>query len=102
MKENESLRIQGYTTYKVNSTEENNDGTAILIKNNIKHKIDEEYISDILEIIIETDIGEIGITTTYLPPEERFCHFLTFKDWQRNTGQLTLLVTLTHTKKLES
>lgn len=75
MKEVEPLRIQGYITYKINSTEENNDGSAILNKNNIKHKIDENYISNILEIIVETDIGEIGIATTYLPPRRAFLPF---------------------------
>lgn len=32
LKEQENLKIHGYTTYKINSTEEINDGSAILIK----------------------------------------------------------------------
>ena len=80
MKEQEPLKLQGYTTYKVNSRQELNDGSAIMVKNNIKHKIDNNYITDILEIIIETDIGEVGIATTYIPPRREF---LPFPDFHR-------------------
>ena len=32
----ETLKIYGYNTYKINSSNENNDGSAILIKNSNK------------------------------------------------------------------
>ena len=80
MKEEETLKLQGYITYKINSTQERNDGNAILIKNNIKHKVDKDYITDVLEVIIDTDIGEVGIATTYIPPRRAF---LPFPDFHR-------------------
>ena len=46
--ENEMLKIYGYTTYKVNSTNELHDGSAILIKSNIQHKIKDDFITDII------------------------------------------------------
>lgn len=39
LKSKESLKIPGYTTYAINSTESNDDGSAIPMKYNIKHKI---------------------------------------------------------------
>lgn len=48
LKNTDQLKIQGYTTYKINTSEEINDGSAILIKNNIQHRIDDNYIMDVL------------------------------------------------------
>lgn len=72
LKTEEQLKIHGYTTYKINSSEELSDGSAILIKSNIQHKIDDNYITDLLEITVETEIGEISIATTYLPPRRPY------------------------------
>ncbi len=80
LKTEEHIKIPGYTTYQKNSTQELSDGSAILIKNNIKHRTDDDYITDLLEIIIETEIGEIGIATTYLPPRRPF---LPYPDFHR-------------------
>ena len=80
IKEHESLKLKEYITYKTNSRNEINDGSAILIQKNIPHKIDTDYITDVLEIIIETDTGEIGIATTYLPPRRPY---LPYPDFHR-------------------
>lgn len=80
LKAHETLKLQGYTSYKINSTNENNDGSAILMKNNIPHRINDENITDILEVIIKTDVGELGIATTYLPPRRPY---LPYPDFNR-------------------
>lgn len=80
LKEQETIKIHGYTTYIINTTQENNDRSAVLIRNNIKHKLDDNYVTDILEVIIKTDIGEIGIATTYLPPRRAY---LAYPDFHR-------------------
>ena len=72
LKEEESLKIAGYTTYKVNISNELHDGSAILVKNNIKHKIKDDYITNLLQITVETSIGSVNFATTYIPPR-RFC-----------------------------
>lgn len=63
-----------------NSSNQYNDGIAILVKDNIKHWIDDSYLTDIVEIIIQTDIGEISIGTTYLFPRRPY---IAFPDFQR-------------------
>ena len=55
VKTEEPLKIYGYTTYKINSSNERNDGSAILIKSHIKHKIEDNFITDVLQIKIDTN-----------------------------------------------
>ena len=71
-KSNEELRIQGYTIYKINSTEEVNDGSAIAVKENIQYKIYDDFITDLIAIEILTETGPIIIGTTYIPPRRLF------------------------------
>ena len=75
LKSSEQLKIHGYITYKVNSSEELHDGSAILIKQNIEHRIDDDFITDILLIKIETINGPINFATTYLPPRRPYLPF---------------------------
>ena len=72
LKTNKNIKIHSYMTYQVNSSGEQNDGSAILIKHNIKHKIKEEYDTDMIQTTIETDTGPINIATTYLPPRRAY------------------------------
>lgn len=78
VKNEEPLKIYGYTTYKINSSNERNDGSAILIKSHIKHKIEDNFITDVLQIKIETSLGPINIATTYLPPRRPYLPFPDF------------------------
>ena len=84
--ENEMLKIYGYTTYKVNSTNELHDGSAILIKSNIQHKIKDDFITDILQVTIETNIGPVNFATTYIPPRR---HFFPYPDFHSLTSNST-------------
>ena len=75
LKTNEPLKIQGYNTFKVNYTEEANDGSAILVKHNIQYKIIDNFDTDFLAVKLETDWGPIIISTTYLPPRRPYLPF---------------------------
>jgi len=47
MRAGESLKIYGYITHKINSNNELDDGSAILVKSYIKHKVTDDFITDI-------------------------------------------------------
>lgn len=75
MKKTQLIRILGYITYQANTTGELHDGSEIPIKAYIKHKLGE-----FLDLSIESDIGEINIATTYLPPRRPY---IPFQDYHR-------------------
>ena len=65
-----SLKIHGYKTHKKNTTNRHMDGTAILIKSNLYHKIYDDFISDMLAVEVTTETGPIILATVYLPPAD--------------------------------
>lgn len=72
LKNHESIKIQNYITYLINSSGEANDGSAILVKEHLKHRVKENYDTDVILTTIETTTGPINIATTYLPPRRPF------------------------------
>ena len=72
---NENIKIPGYSCYTRNNYNEIHDGIAILVKTQLKYTIKDEFIYNILEIIIETSLGKVSIATTYLPPRRNFLPF---------------------------
>lgn len=75
LKDSESLKIPGYKTYKVNSSGEINDGSAIAIKQHLHHKLFDDFLTDFIAVQIETSLGPIIIATTYLPPRRPYLPF---------------------------
>lgn len=75
MKEEENIKISGYNSYTKNIYNELHDGIAILIKNNIQYKIKDDFLTNFLEVIVETTLGPISIATTYIPPRRQFLPF---------------------------
>lgn len=73
--ENDNIKMQGYHCYNRNIFNDNNDGIAILVKNNIKYRIKDDFITNFLEIIIETSLGKVSFATTYLPPRRPYLPF---------------------------
>ena len=63
----EDIKIHNYTCYTKNTLHERHNGTAIAIKNNITHKIIDNFESDMIGITVDTDQGPINIITTYNP-----------------------------------
>ena len=78
VKTGENIKVYGYSSYIINSSNELSDGSAILIKQNLKHKIKDNFDTDFLQITIETDTGPINIATTYLPPRRPYLPFTDF------------------------
>lgn len=60
------MKIPGYITYQSNITKELNDGSPILIKFHINYRLDDDYLTDILDIEVKTSLGKINITTIHL------------------------------------
>lgn len=75
VKSNESIHIKGYNTYLKSNSNQIYDGSAILVKSHIKHKIVDDYITDVIELRLETPIGTLSIATTYLPPRRPYLPF---------------------------
>lgn len=69
---NESLNIYGYIINKLNKSNELHDGSAILVKANIKHILTDYFIIDTLQVTVETSTGPINIATVYLPPRRSY------------------------------
>ena len=83
---NENIKIHGFTTHKVNSSEERHDGSAILIKYNLNYKLKDHYLTDILQVTLETNTGPVNLATTYLPPRRPY---LPFPDFHSVASQST-------------
>lgn len=60
--------MKGFNRNTKNSQNNINDGVAILVKKSLRHKIDDDFVTDTLEIIIDTTLGTIFIAAIYLPP----------------------------------
>lgn len=77
-KEEDSIRIHNYTTYKVNSTNSVSDGSAILVRKGLNHRLIDNFVTDVLSVKIETSLGWIQLATTYLPPRRPYLPFPDF------------------------
>ena len=65
------IKIFTYKIYQQNRSNEEHAGVAIAIKNNIPHKIDDNF-QDVLGIEIQTSTGPLYISTAYLPPRNDY------------------------------
>lgn len=72
LKEGDKINIFNYNVYQSNKANEQNNGVAIAIKQNLKHKLIDDFTDEILAIKIDTTIGEIIIATLYLPPRRPY------------------------------
>ena len=70
--EGENIKIPGYNSFNRNIHNEMHDGIAILVKKQLKYTIKDDFIYNLLELIIDTPLGKISIATTYLPPRRSF------------------------------
>ena len=86
MKNTENIKLFGYTTYQINSSEERHDGSAILVKTTMKHKLMNNFITDVLAITVETHTGPITVATTYLPPRRPYLPYPDFHSLASNNN----------------
>ncbi len=75
----------------MNHTESLSDGSAIAIRYDIMYKLFDDYDTDFLAVEIETTLGSIIISTTYLLPRRPY---LSLTDMYRllNNGVLTYII----------
>ena len=66
------LKIPGFRVYQVNSSGEGSDGVAIAVQSRLSHRIQDDFITDTLAVIIETPDDPLTIATTYLPPRRQY------------------------------
>ena len=71
-KNDDKIKIFPYTTYQRNTRESKSDGVAILVRNNIPHKVSKEFNSEALSVTINTQQGDVTIATAYLPPSRPY------------------------------
>ena len=69
------LKIPGYKTCKLNYTESLADGSVIAINYNNLHKLYDDFETDIPAVEIQTNLGPIIISSTYLPPRRPYLPF---------------------------
>ena len=78
MTQQEKIKLHGYTTYQSNKTNSRYRGTAIAIKDNIAHTTDDEYITDVLALTIDTQQGPITIATDYIGPRATHLNYMDY------------------------
>lgn len=91
VKDNDTIRISGYNTYMINTTGEASDGSAILIRSNIHHRQIDDYLTDVLHIKIQSSLGPIHISTTYLPPRRPYLPYPDFHKLLNNIEPLYIM-----------
>ena len=72
------VKIQHYTVYTKNTTNSAYRGTAIAIKNNIQHKLIDNFTSDLIAIEIHTRQGPIIIATDYIGPSANYLNYIDY------------------------
>ena len=73
------LKIQNYRVHKYNSIDnEQHNSRAIVIRQDVKYKLIEEFCTDILGIKIDTREGPIHVITTYISPRQQHIHYPDF------------------------
>ena len=60
-----TLKVQHYTVYTINKRNEIHSGTAITLKSNIKHTIQDDILSDLISDKVETSLGPVFIATLF-------------------------------------
>ena len=90
-KTSEKIKIFNYVTYQSNRLEERNNGCAIAVRVEIKHRIWEHFYSDIFSIELDTNLGVIELdtnlgvielVTSYVPVPSRI-GYLHYPDFYR-------------------
>lgn len=80
--ETQNIKIPYYDTYVVNRTNRQNNrdhrGVAIAIKNNIIHRLLDDFTTDLTAITVETGQGPVTIATDYIPPSATYLNYIDY------------------------
>ena len=66
-KDSDRIKIFNYNVYQRNLSGQINSGIAIAVKRSLEYTINDDFLTDVLSITIQTIKGPITIATTYLP-----------------------------------
>ena len=69
---NQTIKIFNFHVYQRNQSEQLNDGVAIAVKKGLKHRIINNFNNEIMAVQITTTMGEVILSTAYLPPRRDF------------------------------
>ena len=76
--ETENLKIYNYIVYHSNKRNEIYNGTAIVVKQNINHRINDKFHCYLLSVQIITNLGIVEIATNYIPPRLGYLNYADF------------------------
>ena len=67
LSDDKRLKIPGFRVYQQNDSNDQNDGVAIAVKCRLRHRVEDDFLSETLAIEIDTPDGPLLIATSYLP-----------------------------------
>ena len=80
--ETQNIKIPYYDTYIINKSNRQNNrdhrGVAIAIKNNINHRLLDDFTTDLTAITVETGQGPVTIATDYIPPTATYLNYIDY------------------------
>lgn len=71
-KNDEPIRIFGYTVYQRNSRQQGGDGVAIAVKSDLAHVVIDDFREEVMAIRLDTQLGPVVVATAYLPPRRAY------------------------------
>ena len=78
MKNTERIKLFPYTVYQRNTLNDEHAGVAIAIRNNVKHTVYDDFVSDTLAVKIMTSHGPLMLATSYIPPRIGYANYEDF------------------------
>ena len=69
------IKIFPYDIYRRNdeiSGEPQNDGVAIAVKRNLRYRIHDEFVDEVMTVTVETTQDVVTVATCYLPPRRPY------------------------------
>ena len=76
--DNNRIKFYTYNVYQKNKNSEPSAGVAIAIKQNIKHRILDEFSENMLAVELDSTQGKIIIATAYYPPRQPYLNYNDF------------------------
>lgn len=75
-KDESEIKIWNYDTFQTNKLKEYHNGVAVAVRNNAKYSIEENNCSGTLSIDVKTNLEDVTIVTSYVPPRTGYIHYL--------------------------
>ena len=75
LSDDKRLKIPGFRVYQQNYSNDQNDGVAIAVKCRLRHRVEDDFLSETLAIEIDTPDGHLLIPTIYLLPRRPYLSY---------------------------